>query len=181
MLGGRVMLSGHLLASKGDRVAMHSSVETRYPFLDEEVSGPSRMRGCSPSLEAARLREKFALRLVAQRLGAERHRLEVDQGNVPRCPFDSFFGDERGTPTFVDQLLGPAALKKTGFFDAAAVTHWRQAFRQMRQGSGKRTMIEMGLVGVLATQLWYHTFVDGSLADLPAASRPPRMVEEPAA
>jgi hypothetical protein len=25
----------------------------------------------------------------------------------------------------------------------------------------------MGLVGVLATQLWHHTFLDGSLADLP--------------
>ena len=28
---------GTLLSSKGDRVAMHSSVETRYPFLDEDV------------------------------------------------------------------------------------------------------------------------------------------------
>ena len=35
--GGRVMLPGHLLASKGDRVAMNSSVETRYAFLDEDV------------------------------------------------------------------------------------------------------------------------------------------------
>jgi hypothetical protein len=26
----------------------------------------------------------------------------------------------------------------------------------------------MGLVGVLATQLWHHTFIDGSLADLPS-------------
>src|SRR5207244_13388477 len=37
MLGGRVMLAGHLMAAKGDRVAMNSSVETRYPFLDEDV------------------------------------------------------------------------------------------------------------------------------------------------
>ncbi len=28
-----------LLSSKGDRVAMHSSVETRYAFLDEDVIG----------------------------------------------------------------------------------------------------------------------------------------------
>ena len=26
----------------------------------------------------------------------------------------------------------------------------------------------MGLVGVLGTQLWHHTFLDGSLADLPS-------------
>jgi len=26
----------------------------------------------------------------------------------------------------------------------------------------------MGLVGVLATQLWHHTFIEGNLADLPS-------------
>jgi asparagine synthase (glutamine-hydrolysing) len=36
-LGSRIHLPGHLLSNKGDRVAMHSSVETRYAFLDEEV------------------------------------------------------------------------------------------------------------------------------------------------
>src|SRR5439155_2188959 len=36
-LGGRVMLPGLLLQAKGDRVAMHSAVENRYPFLDEDV------------------------------------------------------------------------------------------------------------------------------------------------
>ena len=35
--GARIMLPGHLLASKGDRIAMHSSVESRYVFLDEDV------------------------------------------------------------------------------------------------------------------------------------------------
>jgi hypothetical protein len=29
----------------------------------------------------------------------------------------------------------------------------------------------MGLVGVLSTQLWHHTFIDGSLADLPSLAR----------
>src|SRR5207248_578328 len=36
-VGARVHLPGLLLNAKGDRVAMHSSVETRYPFLDEET------------------------------------------------------------------------------------------------------------------------------------------------
>jgi asparagine synthase (glutamine-hydrolysing) len=44
----------------------------------------------------------------------------------------------------------------------------------MRPGSMPRISIEMGLVGVLATQLWHQTFIDTSLADVPAArkSRP---------
>jgi len=31
--------------------------------------------------------------------------------------------------------------------------------------------LEMGLAGVAATQLWHHTFIDGSLADLPSRAR----------
>src|SRR5579859_7565543 len=36
-VGARIQLAGLLLNAKGDRVAMNSSVETRYPFLDEDV------------------------------------------------------------------------------------------------------------------------------------------------
>jgi asparagine synthase (glutamine-hydrolysing) len=36
-VAARVTLAGHLLQAKGDRVSMHSSVEVRYVFLDEEV------------------------------------------------------------------------------------------------------------------------------------------------
>jgi hypothetical protein len=39
----------------------------------------------------------------------------------------------------------------------------------MRPGSNQRVMVEMALVGVVATQLWHHTFIDASLADLPSA------------
>ena len=38
----------------------------------------------------------------------------------------------------------------------------------MRAGSSQRVSIEMGLVGVVSTQLWHHTYIDGSLADLPS-------------
>ena len=36
-VGYKVLLAGLLLNHKGDRVAMANSVETRYPFLDENV------------------------------------------------------------------------------------------------------------------------------------------------
>jgi asparagine synthase (glutamine-hydrolysing) len=47
------------------------------------------------------------------------------------------------------------------------VHHWRKAFRQMRAGSLPRLSMEMGLAAVVATQLWHHTFIDDTLADLP--------------
>ena len=38
-VGYKVMLPGLLLFGKGDRIAMHSSVEARYPFLDDDDQG----------------------------------------------------------------------------------------------------------------------------------------------
>jgi asparagine synthase (glutamine-hydrolysing) len=164
MLGGRVMLAGHLLCSKGDRIAMNSSVETRYPFLDEDVF--ALLATLPPHWKLHRLREKYALRLMAQRwLPPE---IAWRPKVMFRAPFDSFHGDGSGAPAFVDQLLSEESLRKTGFFDAATIAHWRQAFRKLRPGGARRVWIEMGLVGAIATQLWCHTFVDASLADLPA-------------
>jgi asparagine synthase (glutamine-hydrolysing) len=87
-----------------------------------------------------------------------------------RTPRDGFHQASPRQPAFVEQLLSRSALKKTGYFDAEAVHYWRQAYQQMRPRSQPRVMIEMGLVGVIATQLWHHTFIDSSLADLPAWS-----------
>jgi asparagine synthase (glutamine-hydrolysing) len=65
--------------------------------------------------------------------------------------------------------LSEESLKRTGYFDVPAVQHWRQAFRAMRPRSPQRAGVEMGLVGVIGTQLWHHTYIDGNLADLPSA------------
>ena len=165
-LGARVMLPGLLLAGKGDRVAMNSSVETRYPFLDEDVF--DFLAKLDPVWKMRGLRDKYILRLLADRWVPKS--IAWRRKAMFRAPMDGFHTTQ--LPTFVDQLLSPESLRKTGYFDVAAVTHWRHAFKQMRAGSNQRTMIEMGLVGVVATQLWHHTYIDGSLADLPAWSPP---------
>jgi asparagine synthase (glutamine-hydrolysing) len=165
-LGARVMLPGLLLAAKGDRVAMHSSVEARYPFLDEEVFAfCARLH---PSWKLHGLRDKYLLRLVAQRWLPEAiaHRGKA----MFRAPLDSFHLES--APPFVDQLLRTEALERTGYFDPKAVHYWRSTFRQMRRTSKQRVSVEMGLVGVLATQLWHHTFIDSTLADLPGLAAP---------
>ena len=71
-------------------------------------------------------------------------------------------------PAFVGQLLSEESLRRTDYFDVAAVRHWRRAFRQLPARSLPRLSVEMGLAAVVATQLWHHLFVDG-LADLPAS------------
>jgi asparagine synthase (glutamine-hydrolysing) len=169
-LGARVMLPGLLLSARGDRVAMHSSVETRYPFLDEDVF--SFLARLHPHWKLHGLRDKRLLRLLADRW------LPPDVAWRPkaifRAPFDSFGLDD--SPGWVDQLLSSESLRKTGYFDPPAVQTWRRAFRELRARSMRRMSVEMGLAGVLTTQLWHHTFIDGNLADLrslaPAPIRP---------
>src|SRR5262249_60277520 len=71
---------------------------------------------------------------------------------------------------FVLQLLREESLRRTGYFDLAAVARWRNDFRKMRAGSLPRLSVEMGLMAVVATQLWHHLFMGGGLADLPEGS-----------
>ena len=160
-VGARVTLAGHLLQAKGDRVAMHSSVEARYPFLDEAVFDFTAK--LHPSWKLHGFRDKYLLRLVAERWlpPAIARRQKV----IFRAPLDSFHLDPE--PPFVADLLSAESLRRTGYFDIAAVHHWRVAYRKMRPGSLARLSIEMGLVAVVATQLWHHTFLGDSLADLP--------------
>jgi asparagine synthase (glutamine-hydrolysing) len=161
-LGARVLLPGLLLHAKGDRVAMHSSIETRYPFLDEDVF--AFLARLQPRWKLHGFQDKYLLRLLAERW------LPRDVARRPkaifRAPFDSFLGQE--LPSFVDQLLSEESLRKTGYFEPAGVQFWRREFRKLRPGGMQRMSVEMGLTGVVATQLWHHTFIDDSLADLPS-------------
>ncbi len=160
-VGARIHLPGLQLHAKGDRIGMHNSVEIRYPFLDEEVY--SFLAGVNPKIKMRGFSDKHILRKVADRyLPAE---ISWRKKAMFRAPFDSFHCDQ--PPAFVDQLFSPESLRKSGYFDVKAVQHWRRAFRQMRRGSTQRTSVEMGLAGVLSTQLWHQTFIDSSLADTP--------------
>lgn len=160
-MAARVLLAGHLLQAKGDRVAMHSSVEVRYPFLDEAVFDFTAK--LHPRWKLRGFRDKYLLRLLAERWIPKSI---ARRGKVIfRAPLDSFHMDPE--PPFVAQLLSDASLRRTGYFDLKEVAHWRKAFRNLRAGSLPRLSVEMGLTAVVATQLWHHQFMGGGLADMP--------------
>ena len=158
-LGARVMLPGLLLAAKGDRVAMHSSVETRYPFLDEAVF--SFCSSLPPRWKLRGLCEKYALRRLADRWLPRR--IAWRRKAMFRAPLDGFYAGTRSE--LVDQLLSDESLTRTGYFEPSAVRHWRDTLPSMPRGSNQRTSVEMGLVGVIATQLWHQTFIDSNIAE----------------
>lgn len=158
-IGARIHLPGLLLAAKGDRVAMNSSVETRYPFLDEDVF--DFLAPLHPRWKMKGFRDKHILRLLAERWLPRRiaRRRKV----MFRAPLDSFY--QEPVPAFVNQLLSPESLRRTGYFDERGVQYWRRMLRNLRPGSNQRLTVEFGLVGVVSTQLWHHTFISGDLAD----------------
>jgi asparagine synthase (glutamine-hydrolysing) len=173
-LGARVMLPGHLMSSKGDRVSMHSSVETRYPFLDEDLLAYTATLHPRWKLRGL-LRDKYVERKVAERW------LPKDvawrRKHMFRAPMDAWIdadgsrSEGKGSgPSFqwIEQVLSPESLKKTGYFDAAAVAAAREKLGKMRRGLG-RTGLEMGLTAVTATQLWHHLWISGDLAEIPSS------------
>ncbi len=162
---GRIHLPGQLLSLKGDRIAMNSSVETRYPFLDDEVF--AFLAKLHPSYKLRRFTDKYILRMLCERY-LPREVAWRPKGMF-RAPLDSFF--KHKVPPYVEQLLSEDALRRTGYFDPVAVKTWSQRVREGSLGFRQRSAIEMGLVGVFATQLWHQTYLDSSLADVPAGFR----------
>lgn len=165
-VGYKVMLAGLLMISKGDRISMHSSVETRYPFLDDDV-----IRFCSEIAPEYKLRgrtEKWILRQVAART------LPPQIANRPKTMFRSRFSKtflDRGHPVWVDQLLSAESLRKTGYFDPEMVKRERMKQLALPRITPRRFVMDIALTCVVSTQLWHHLFF-GGLCDLPTWTPP---------
>ncbi len=160
-VGAKIMMAGHLLASKGDRVAMANSVETRPPFLDEDlVAYTNRLH---PHYKLRRLQDKYILRKIAEKY------IPTEIARRPkkmfRAPLNSFYLNDSTAPHWIAEVLSEESLRKTGYFDIQAVQHWRERIPKIRR-SPRRTSIELGLVAVVATQLWHHMFIRKELCSL---------------
>jgi asparagine synthase (glutamine-hydrolysing) len=159
-LGYKVHLPGLLLSQKGDRVAMANSVETRYPFLDEDVIAfAARMH---PRWKLRRgLKEKHLLRQAATRVLPKT--VAQRPKGIFRAPLAETFLTR--APTFVRDLLSPESLARTGYFDADAVA---RDCAVIAEGHGEQLgkFASLGLGGVVATQLWHHLYLGGGLCKL---------------
>jgi asparagine synthase (glutamine-hydrolysing) len=166
-VGYKVMLAGMLLFSKGDRIAMNSSVGARYPFLDGEVIASC--AGIDPEYKLHGLTDKWLLRQVAARTLPRRI------ANRPKTMFRAswsrtFLGASR--PAWVDQLLSPGSHRESGYFDPHLVARARRARVSLPRIDARQLGLDMNLTGVIATQLWHHIYCGGGLCDLPTWAPP---------
>lgn len=182
-VGYKVHLTGLLLHAKGDRIAMNSSVETRYPFLDDEVI--EHCAAVAPEYKLRGMTDKWILRQVAART------LPAQIANRRKTMFEAsrgavFLGPDR--PAWVDQLLAPESLAATGYFDAEGVARARRLWERLPKFTARHIALDLGLTCLVSTQLWHHTFLGGGLCELPTwtatgateATSIPDTMEEPA-
>jgi asparagine synthase (glutamine-hydrolysing) len=150
-LESSIFMSGYLLSSQGDRMAMANSVEGRYPFLDYRV------------IEyAAKLPEDFKLHLLDEKYILKK----MMAGKIPesiltrhkqayRAPIHtSFFG--KNAPAYVDELLSSDSIKSFDNFDPVKVTKLVEKFRT---GANITEVDNMALAGILSTQLVNLLFI----------------------
>jgi asparagine synthase (glutamine-hydrolysing) len=149
----RTLLSGYLLASQGDRVAMASSVESRFPFLDPEVVELAASLPAGYKLRV--LDEKHVLKRAATGL--------VPQSILarPKQPYRApdaaaFCGDL--APGWIAEVLDPAAIRAAGMFEPAAVALLWATCRE-RRGADLSNADTMALTAVLSTQLLHRELI----------------------
>ena len=149
----RLLLPGYILSSQGDRMAMAHGIETRFPFLDHRLVEFA--AGLPPELKLRGLREKHILRAAVAGMVPESI---VERAKQPyRSPDSEAFRSNEAE--YVEEAFSASEVDRTGLFNPQAVGALRQKYLGGR-ASGFRD--SAAFVGILSTQLWTRTFVDGA-------------------
>jgi len=149
-----VFMSGYLLSSQGDRMAMANSVEGRYPFLDYRV-----IEYCSSlpdNLKLNGLNEKYLLKkLMTGRIPES----IVKRPKQPyRAPISSvFIGRER--PDYVDEMLSENMTRLAGIFSYESVA---AILAKIEKTGTASEMDNMVIAAVISTHLVYHQFIENN-------------------
>jgi asparagine synthase (glutamine-hydrolysing) len=148
----KTLLSGYLLSSQGDRMAMGNSVEGRFPFLDHRV-----IEFCCklpPNVRMQALTEKYILKKSMRDLLPESITKRTKQPYMAPDSKSFFAG---GVPEYVKEMFSEGALKKAGYFD---VKKTQRLFDKCKKGLAIGFKDNMAFVGILASQLLYNHFVE---------------------
>ena len=146
-----VFMSGYLLSSQGDRMAMANSVEGRYPFLDYRL------------LEfAASLPDEFKLKgmnekFLLKELMKDKLPLSVLKRNKQayRAPIlEAFIGTK--APDYVNDMLSADSIVTCGVFNPQSVNN---LINKIKTAKTPSEVDNMALVGILSTQLLFNYFI----------------------
>jgi len=143
------LFSNYLLSSQGDRVSMASSVECRYPFLDNEVA---EFAATLPdSMKIMGLNEKYIVKKMAQKYVPD---MITRRKKFPyRAPVNI---SELTRDEYIKHMLSESSLKKFGVFNAYTVEKLLSSILGKERPSERDGMLFMG---ILTTQILCEQFI----------------------
>jgi asparagine synthase (glutamine-hydrolysing) len=147
-----IFMSGYLLSSQGDRMAMANSVEGRYPFLDYRlIEFCSKLRA---DYKLNGLNEKFLLKKLMQNRIPESI---IKRPKQPyRAPIKSVFLS-KDSPEYVNFMLSDTYTNRAGIFSHNTIS----ALLSKIERTGNSTeMDNMVLTSVISTHMLHHQFVE---------------------
>jgi asparagine synthase (glutamine-hydrolysing) len=150
-LESSIFMSGYLLSSQGDRMAMGNSVEGRYPFLDYRV-----IEFCAnlpDDIKLNGLNEKYLLKKLMK--GRIPESILSRSKQAYRAPIGtSFYGHK--PLSFVEEELNDNKLIANGIFDPLKVA---KLIAKIKTGKNISEVDNMALAGILSTQLLHTLFI----------------------
>jgi asparagine synthase (glutamine-hydrolysing) len=160
----RTLMSGYLLSSQGDRMLMAHSVEGRFPFLDRNVGALA--ESLPPSYKLRVLDEKHVLKRAAQQLVPP---AVLQRAKQPyRAPDALSFASPEATE-WIEAVANEQTLAAAGVFAPATARSLIEKCRARASAGQFSNADNMGVVGILSTQLVHHYF----MARRPDAAPPP--------
>lgn len=148
------LLTGYLLCSQGDRVAMANSVEGRFPFLDHRlIEFANRL---PPQLKLHGLTEKYLLKKSVTGLLPESVRTRNKQPY--RSPDSQSFFNNGKAVDYVAEIFSRSRISAAGYFDADATA---KLYEKCRAGRAIGFADNMAFVAVLSTMLLHEQFILG--------------------
>ena len=153
-----IFMSGYLLSSQGDRMAMASSVEGRYPFLDYRV-----IEFCNSIPEDYKLNglnEKYLLKkLMKNRIPED---IIKRSKQAYRAPIKSAFLLDK-SPAYVSEMLSPGVFSEAGIFNYESVA---PVVDKIKRTGSSSEVEDMAIAAVISTHLLYFQFIKGNNSDL---------------
>jgi asparagine synthase (glutamine-hydrolysing) len=148
----RQLLSGYLLSSQGDRVAMANSVEGRYPFLDVRMYELARRM--PPDLKLRALQEKYILkRAFKSKLPAEITKRIKNPYRAPDA-LALYHGNLREK---VMASLSPYSVRRHGIFRSEGVAKLLDRLKATEQPSA---LDNMALVFIYSSHVFQDLFIE---------------------
>jgi asparagine synthase (glutamine-hydrolysing) len=146
------LMSGYLLCSQGDRVAMANSIEGRFPFLDHRlIEFANRL---PPQYKLKGLAEKFLLKKAFTAELPDSIRTRTKQPY--RAPDSASFFEQGRPVEYAAELMSAPRVDAAGIFDAKAVG---KLFEKARAGRVIGFGDNMAFVGVLSAMLLHDQFI----------------------